>query len=60
VNPFPGTVPGEFENVFAFLDGSAMKVAKPTGNQNAQNLLYNKYYGGHFLVWQVSIISLYI
>ena len=60
VNPTPGTVPAEYENIFAFLDGSAMGVARPFGNLNAQCLVYNKYCGGHFLVWQVGHVCEYL
>jgi len=51
-NPNPGTVPFNLSRIFGFIDGTANRIARPDGHNNLQNSFYNKYYRGHFLIWQ--------
>lgn len=53
VNPNPGTVPVNLNNICGFIDCTAEKICRPHGNDNAQNPFFNKYHHGHFLIWQI-------
>ena len=45
-----GFVPLEVSNIFAFLDGTGLEIARP-GN-GAQNPFWNGYMHGHYLIFQ--------
>lgn len=45
-----GFMPEELSDIFAFLDGTGLEIARP-GN-GAQNPFYNGYMHGHFLIFQ--------
>ena len=49
-NPNVGNVPIEVSNVFAFLDGTGLEIARPSNG--AQNPFYNGYMHGHYLIFQ--------
>ena len=51
-NPVPGTVPAQLSQLFGALDCTANEICRPAGNNNAQNLFYNNYHHGHFIIWQ--------
>ena len=50
--PLYGFIPANLENLFAFLDGTAREICRPGGIGAIQNAFYNRYYHGHFLIWQ--------
>ena len=49
-NPNQGFVPIEVSNIFGFLDGTGLEIARP-GN-GAQNPFWNGYLHGHYLIFQ--------
>ena len=49
-NPNCGFIPIEVSNIFAFLDGTGLEIAR-RGN-GAQNPFWNGYMHGHFLIFQ--------
>ena len=49
-NPNIGNVPIEVSNVFAFIDGTGLEIARPSNG--AQNPFYNGYMHGHYLIFQ--------
>lgn len=49
-NPNRGFIPQEVSNIFAFLDGTGLEIARP-GN-GAQNPFWNGYMHGHYLIFQ--------
>lgn len=49
-NRYVGFIPEELSNLFGFLDGTGLEIARP-GN-GAQNAFWNGYLHGHFLIFQ--------
>ena len=49
-NPNVGFVPAQLANIFAFLDGTGLEIARPVNG--AQNPFYNGYMHGHYLIFQ--------
>jgi hypothetical protein len=56
VNPHPGYVPGEFCNIFGFVDGTSLKICRLFGNNNAQHPFWNGYLHGFFLIFMVRFL----
>lgn len=52
VNPANGFVPLELVEVFGFLDGSGLEIARPHGNNNAQLPFWNGYMHGSYIIFQ--------
>lgn len=52
INPNPGFVPANMSKIFGFIDGTANRICRPSGNNNLQNSFYNRYHRGHFIIWQ--------
>ena len=49
-NPNVGYVPIEVSNIFAFLDGTGLEIARPSNG--AQNPFWNGYMHGHYIIFQ--------
>lgn len=49
-NPYRGFIPIEVSNIFAFLDGTGLEIARR--GYSAQNPFWNGYMHGHFLIFQ--------
>jgi nuclease HARBI1 len=51
-NPYAGYVPNELVDIFAFLDGTGLEIARLYGGVNLQNPFWNGYMHGHYIIFQ--------
>jgi hypothetical protein len=49
-NPNPDFIPEHLDDIFGFLDGTGLEIARPGGG--VQNPFYNGYMHGHYLIFQ--------
>jgi hypothetical protein len=51
VNPVPGSVPRQINNICGFIDGQSRKIGRPRGNNNVQFPFWNGYYHMHCIIF---------